>query len=86
MDSNPVNLLVLDYSSSNLLMKAIGIPTYSNQHVKMLTKEEKVERALVAVKYLLARGMDVNYQNKKGITPLISACHWGEERIVKLLL
>ena len=39
MDENPVNLNVIDYSKSSLLIKAVGIPTYVNAHTKLLTEE-----------------------------------------------
>ena len=39
MDENPVNLNVVDFSKSSLLIKAVGIPTYVNAHTKLLTEE-----------------------------------------------
>lgn len=37
MELNNVNLNVVDYNKTSLLIKAQGIPTYSNQHTKVLT-------------------------------------------------
>lgn len=39
MQLNNVNINVVDYSKTSLLIKAQGIPTYSNQHTKDLTEE-----------------------------------------------
>jgi ankyrin repeat protein len=39
------------------------------------------------MEYLLNKGANINYQNKKnGMTALLSACHWGYEKVVEFLL
>ncbi len=45
-----------------------------------------MKRAVIAVNYLLKRGVDINYRDKNGITALLSACHWGNTAIAKILL
>ena len=37
MELNNVNINVVDYNKISLLIKAQGIPTYSNQHTKLLS-------------------------------------------------
>ena len=86
MDKNDVNLNVMDYKKSNLLIKAQGIPTYRNAHTKLLSEEELEDRAIKAIDYLIKRGIDINYRDKDGATALLSACHWGYNRIVEFLL
>lgn len=39
MENNDVNINVKDFSSSSLLIKAQGMPSYRNDHTKLLTKE-----------------------------------------------
>ena len=86
MEKNNVNLNVMDYNKANLLIKAQAIPTYQNAHTKLLTEEELEDRAIIAVKYLLKKGIDINFRSKNGSTALLCACHWGYDRIVKVLL
>jgi ankyrin repeat protein len=38
-------------------------------------------RAIKAVKYLLERGVDINYQDKNGITALLAAVHWNNNEV-----
>lgn len=38
------------------------------------------------MRYLLKRGVDINYQNSNGVTALLSACHWGYYKIAEFLL
>lgn len=38
MELNNVNIHVVDFNKASLLMKAQGIPSYSNQHTSMLSK------------------------------------------------
>lgn len=52
----------------------------------MFSDEELMNRAVKAVNYLLKRGVDINYRDKNGITALLSACHWGNAPIAKILL
>lgn len=40
MELNKVNINIVDYSKISLLIKAQGIPTYSNDHTKLLSEEE----------------------------------------------
>jgi ankyrin repeat protein len=86
MEMNKVNINVVDYSKISLLIKAQGIPTYTNQHTKLLTEEELERRAVKAINYLVKKGCDINYRGKNGATALLSASHWGYYSIVKALL
>lgn len=86
MDKNEVNIHVIDISSASLLIKAQGIPTYRNDHTKNQSEDELEVKAVKAIQYLLDRGIDINYRNKNGFTALLSASHWGYEKIVECLL
>jgi ankyrin repeat protein len=68
------------------LIKAQGIPSYSNEHVKLLTYEELQRRAIKAIDYLMKRGVDINYRAKNGQTALLFASHWGYYNVVEALL
>ena len=82
MDKNNVNVNVLDFNKTSLLIKAQGIPGIKNPMTKKFTKSELQDKAIIAIEYLIKRGVDVNYQNKKnGITALLSASHWGYTKI-----
>jgi hypothetical protein len=37
MELKNVNINVMDYNKTSLLIKAQGIPTYTNDHTKLLT-------------------------------------------------
>ena len=52
----------------------------------MFSEEQLKNRAIKAVNYLLAKGVDINYRDKNGITALLSACHWGNNEIAEILL
>lgn len=39
MELNNVNIHVVDFNKASLLLKAQGIPSYSNQHTNMLSSE-----------------------------------------------
>lgn len=82
MELNNVNINVVDYNKCSLLIKAQGIPTYDNQHTKLLTQDELENRAIKAINYLVKKGVDVNYRGKNGGTALLSASHWGYKKIV----
>ena len=86
IEMNNVNINVVDYNKASLLMKAQGIPTYDNDHTKLLSREELENRAIKAINFLIKKGVDVNFRNKNGSTALLSACHWGYPRIVEVLL
>lgn len=86
MEMNKVNINVVDYSKISLLIKAQGIPTYTNQHTKLLSEEELQRRAVQAINYLVKKGCDINYRGKNGATALLSASHWGYYSIVEALL
>ena len=87
MEKNDVNLDVLDFNKNSLLIKAQAIPGCKNPHTKKFSKAELEDKAVVAVEYLLKRGADINYQNKKnGITALLSASHWGYSKVAAVLL
>ena len=86
MNENDVNIHVVDFNKASLLIKAQGISAPTNQHRKSIPEEERERRALIAVEYLLKRGADINYQDKNGITALLSACHWEEYDMAELLL
>lgn len=86
MEKGNVNLNVVDHSTNNLLIKAQGIPTYRNAHTKDLSEDELEDRAILACRYLLDKGIDIDYNNKTGATALLCACHWGYEKIVNFLL
>lgn len=84
---NPdINLNVVDYNKASLLIKAQDVANNSNHYKKMFSDEELKNRAIKAVSYLLKRGVDINYRDKNGITALLSACHWENNDIAKLLL
>lgn len=72
-----MNLNVVDYNKASLLIKAQDVANNSNQYKKMFSDEELKHRATKAVKYLLQKGVEINYRDKNGITALLSACHWG---------
>ena len=76
----------MDFGKSTLLIKATNIPTYSNDHTKLLTEEELINRSIQAVQYLIKKGCDINYQNPNGMTALLCACHWGYAPIAEVLL
>jgi hypothetical protein len=38
MEMNQVNVNVVDYNKASLLLKAQGIPTFTNEHTKRLTE------------------------------------------------
>ncbi len=38
MEMNQVNINVVDYNKASLLMKAQGIPTFTNDHTKLLSE------------------------------------------------
>lgn len=82
MEMNNVNINVADYNKTSLLMKAQGIPTYTNEHTKKLTEDDLQKRAIKAINYLVKKGIDVNYRGKNGQTALLSAAHWGYAQIV----
>lgn len=77
-----VNINVVDYSQISLLIKAQGIPTYSNKHTALLSQEELEKRAVKAINYLVKKGVDINQRGKNGATALLSASHWGYFSIV----
>lgn len=76
----------MDYNKASFLIKAQDVANDSNMYKKMVSNEELMKRAKVAVNYLLKRGVDINYGDKNGMTALISACHWGNNAIAKILL
>lgn len=86
MELNKVNINIVDYSKISLLIKAQGIPTYANEHTKLLSDEELERRAVKAVNYLVKKGADINFRGKNGATALLSASHWGYYSIVETLL
>lgn len=87
MEENPdINLNVVDFNKASLLIKAQDVANNSNMYKKMFSDEELMKRAVKAVNYLLKRGVDINYRDKNGITALLSACHWGNTPIAKILL
>lgn len=87
MEEKNVNINVLDFNKNSLLIKAQGIPGIKNPLTKKFTKSELQDKAIIAMEYLINRGVDINYQNKKnGITALLSACHWGYTKIAEFLL
>jgi ankyrin repeat protein len=86
MELKNVNINVVDYNTTSLLIKAQAIPTYQNEHTKLLNREELENRAIKAIGYLAKRGVNMNYRNKNGQTALLSAAHWGYYHVAEALL
>jgi ankyrin repeat protein len=76
VESNPVNVHVRDFSTVNFLIKAQDVANDTNPVKKLLTQEERTERAIKATTYLLSKGVDINYRDKSGGTALQAAVHW----------
>ena len=85
-DTHPVNIHVHDYSSVNLLIKAQDVANSNHPCKKLLSREERMARAMKASLYLIERGIDINYRDKNGATALYTAVHWQRIQLAELLL
>ena len=85
-DNHPVNIHVVDYSTVSLLIKAQDVANSNHPCKKLLSKEERVARAIKVSLYLIERGVDVNYRDKNGATALYTAVHWQRFELAELLL
>ena len=85
-DSHPVNIEVHDFTSISLLIKAQDVANSNHPCKKLLSREERRNRAIKVSLYLLERGVDINYQDKNGATALYTAVHWQRFELAELLL
>ena len=68
MDWNKVSFLIMGLSVAN---------KPNNIYKKLYTDDQLKEKGIKAVKFILSKGVDVNFRGKNGATALMSACHWG---------
>jgi ankyrin repeat protein len=85
-DTHPVNIHVVDFSTVNYLIKAQDVANAGHPCRKLLSKEERLARAIKASNYLIERGIDINYRDKNGATALYTAVHWQRYELAENLL
>jgi ankyrin repeat protein len=45
-----------------------------------------LSKCVIAVNFILAKGADINHQDKNGRTALLAACHWQQVEMAELLI